>query len=329
MRRLVAFLTIAVLLCSLAVSTPRRAAASANPAAPQAPAITYPLPSGVRFLHNASAATLLSDSTLMTNPASDNLPGVLIFATHNYNPGGLGGQYNDRAVGAYYSPSVSGFGPAGVAGRWALFNEDSATFGENLAYNIMVTPPSDRVFFVTTNLTNTIGGSSVRIDSDWLDGRLDRIPFILHNHSPNGVYAGADITAPLGVNYDALYLQWVIFTEDGSNLPEDVTFNVMVGLPGANVFTHTATGGNISGNTTFIDHPLANGHPDALILVTQNYNPDGIGLGVDNIHHVGVYYDNGLQQWAIYNEDSAGMPVGASFSVLIDEAKIYLPSALN
>ncbi len=328
MRRLAPCLVIAMLLWSTSVSSARPAAAAAQPAAPQAPTVTYPLPAGVRFLHTASAGTLLGDATLMTNPASDNLPGQLVFATHNWNPGGQGGQNNNRGVGTYYSTLIAGLGPAGIPGLWALYNEDSTSFDEGLAYNIMVTPPSDRAFLHTSSVTNTLG-SATYIDSDWLDGRLDRIPFILHNHSPNGVYAGADITAPLAVNYDTLFLKWVIFTEDGSSLPPGVTFNVMVGLPGATVFTHTATVGTLGGNVTFIDHPLANGHPNALVLVTQNYNPDGIGLGVDNNHHVAVFYHTELRQWGIYNEDGADMPLGAGFSVLIDEAQVYLPSVLR
>jgi hypothetical protein len=333
MRRLLSGLTMAVLLCAVSVSRPRPAAAAArlaaNRAAPQAPAITYPLPPGVRFLHTASALNILGDSSTLNNPATTDRPLDLVFATHNWNPGGEGGLYNDHAVGIYYQASVSGLGPAGVTpGRWALFNEGGAAFGEGLAYNIMVTPPSDRAFFHTTNATNTTGGSTY-IDNEWLNGRLDRIPFILHNHSPNSVYAGVDVTAPLGIDYDALQLQWAIFTEDGSALPEGVTFNVMVGLPGATVFTHTASVDNTASNYTYIDRPLANGHPNALILVTQNLNPDGLGFGVINNHHVGVFYDTGAEKWAIYNEDHANIPIGTGFSVLIDEAKLFLPSLLR
>ena len=38
-------------------------------------------------------------------------------------------------------------------------------------------------------------------------------------------------------------------------------------------FVHVATAANITSNWTTIDHPLTNGNPNAIILVTPNWNP--------------------------------------------------------
>src|SRR5918997_4421723 len=61
------------------------------------------------------------------------------------------------------------------------------------------------------------------------------------------------------------------------------------------VFVHRATSENVSANSTYIDNPLTNGNPDAILYVTQNWNPGG-GGGTYNNHPVGVWYDAGRQR---------------------------------
>jgi hypothetical protein len=84
---------------------------------------------------------------------------------------------------------------------------------------------------------------------------------------------------------------------------------------GTPVFIHRAiSGANIVGHYTRIDHPLTNGDPNAILIVTPNWNPGGVG-GVANNHSIGVFYKDG--RWAIFNQDSAAMPDKAAFNVLI------------
>jgi len=70
------------------------------------------------------------------------------------------------------------------------------------------------------------------------------------------------------------------------------------------------------GNATYLDDPLTNGRPGAVVSVTQNWNPGG-GAGVFNDHPVGVFYDEDVDKWAIYNRDGAPMPAGAAFNVAV------------
>nr|MDQ3361174.1 hypothetical protein [Actinomycetota bacterium] len=86
--------------------------------------------------------------------------------------------------------------------------------------------------------------------------------------------------------------------------------------PSDSAFVHRATPENVSDNSTYIDDPRANGHPDALLSVTQNWNPGGDG-GTYNAHPVGVWYDAVAEKWAIANEDRAAMPEGAAFNVVV------------
>lgn len=82
------------------------------------------------------------------------------------------------------------------------------------------------------------------------------------------------------------------------------------------VFIHRATGTNIFGDYTLINHPHCNGNPNAVLLVTQNWNPGGVG-GIYNNHPIGVFYEASSQRWAIFNEDGLVMTTNASFNVLV------------
>jgi hypothetical protein len=92
-------------------------------------------------------------------------------------------------------------------------------------------------------------------------------------------------------------------------------------VSGAGVGTSTAafvqlsSAANISGDNTIINNPLCNGDPNAILLITHNYNPGGSGVTTLYNKHVGVYY-NGFN-WAIYNEDLSNMSTNIAFNVLI------------
>jgi hypothetical protein len=96
-----------------------------------------------------------------------------------------------------------------------------------------------------------------------------------------------------------------------------------IAVPGAGlgtftpVFIHRATAGNTSGQVTVIDNPLTNGDPSAILIVTQNWNPGGVG-GTYNTHPIGVFYNG--SRWAIFNEDLGNLTVNAAFNVLVFKA---------
>ncbi|HZB11132.1 MAG TPA: hypothetical protein VE525_18670 [Rubrobacter sp.] len=83
------------------------------------------------------------------------------------------------------------------------------------------------------------------------------------------------------------------------------------------IFVHRATEENVSQNSTYIDHPTSNGNPDAILVVTPNWNPEG-SPGIYNAHPIGVWYDSEAQRWAVFNQDLADMPVEAGFNVRLD-----------
>ena len=99
-----------------------------------------------------------------------------------------------------------------------------------------------------------------------------------------------------------------------------------VKVSGANkpAFVHQAAAGNSLDNYTCINNPLTNNRPNAVVIVTQNFNPNGTASGVYNNSPVGVYYgtnpSNAVSnnKWCIFNQvTSASIPPNASFNVLV------------
>lgn len=91
-------------------------------------------------------------------------------------------------------------------------------------------------------------------------------------------------------------------------------------------FVHRATTDNSGGHITIIDHPDANGNPNALLTVTPSYNPGG-GSGVYDNHPIGVYYYSG--RWRIFNQDFASIPSGASFNVSVGAGVVHVATSAN
>jgi len=94
---------------------------------------------------------------------------------------------------------------------------------------------------------------------------------------------------------------------------------VYLGIAQDKIFVHTATTSNISisGHITYLDHPDINGNPNAPIVFSHVWNPDGALTGVYNDNIDGLWYDYSTGKWAIYNEDGSPMVNGASFFVYI------------
>ena len=60
--------------------------------------------------------------------------------------------------------------------------------------------------------------------------------------------------------------QWVILNEDGARMPEGAAFNVSVLPLGEPEFVQRATPENVTENWTYVDDPLVNGDPDAILF---------------------------------------------------------------
>jgi len=88
---------------------------------------------------------------------------------------------------------------------------------------------------------------------------------------------------------------------------------------GTPAFVHRATGANIdpSGlHRTTITHPLCDGDPNAILLITHNYNPGNTGNILDT-HPTSVYYNPILLKWQIYHDDFVALTTNSAWNVLV------------
>ncbi|MBA3826183.1 MAG: hypothetical protein H0X24_20070, partial [Ktedonobacterales bacterium] len=114
-------------------------------------------------------------------------------------------------------------------------------------------------------------------------------------------------SAPLGVWWNGS--TWAIFHEDSTPIGLGATFNVSAEIARDglhDLFFHVATSANSVGNYTILDDPALNGNPNAIVIVTQNWNPAGVCACRYNPRYIGVWYTG--SHWAIFNEDATPMP---------------------
>jgi hypothetical protein len=75
----------------------------------------------------AAKANVSGDTVFINNPATNGNPGNVTFATPSYDPGGLGGTYNDIQTGVWYSAAQEG-----------VFDEDGSAPPLHSADNLLI-----------------------------------------------------------------------------------------------------------------------------------------------------------------------------------------------
>ncbi|HVE92427.1 MAG TPA: hypothetical protein VNE62_09050 [Actinomycetota bacterium] len=190
-------------------------------------------------------------------------------------------------------------------------------------------PPAAQTRFMHRAVPTNITDNYTVIDHEASNGNPNAIVYATQVWNPGGG-AGIYNNKSIGVWYTSGF--WAIFNEDGSAMPNGAAFSVDIRIPGASTFVHQAAAANIDGGTTFLDHESVNGNANAVLIVTQNWNPGGSTNGVYNNSAIGVYIrPDG--KWAILNEDLTVMPEGASFNVQVhtagDKVLVHKSSSSN
>ena len=85
------------------------------------------------FVHTATAGNTVLNWTDIDHPLTNVNPGAIILTTQNYNPGGVGGTYNNHPIGVWYD---------GARDKWAVFNQDNVVMPLSSAYNVFVIIPN-------------------------------------------------------------------------------------------------------------------------------------------------------------------------------------------
>jgi hypothetical protein len=278
---------------------PSQSAPARQPGARPGGAPPVPRPGPVTettFLHVASGANSTYDWTDLDHPMTNGNPAALVFATPNWSPHGTGAVYDDHPIGVYYHDN-----------RWSIFHQDQTPIPAGAAFNVHVvsapTPPTALVHSAAP------GTHYTDVDTAAANGRPGALVWITANYNPAFVYD----SHPTGVWYNGG--RWSIFNQDIAAMPAGAAFNVSVGTKTARTtFVHIALAANSNSNYTNLNSPAVNGHPNALILVTPNYNPGGSG-GTYDQHNIGVWYHDGV--WSVFNQDMAAMPPGAGFNIAV------------
>ena len=263
--------------------------------------------SGSAFVHVAAASNTVGGFTDIDNAACNGQPNARVLITRNLSPSGAVGVVNDHPVGVRYRD-----------GKWSICNQDGANMPLGAAFNVHVLDEtSSNAGRHVATAQDISWGNSTAIEYPTTDNNPDAIVFVTpYSESSERL----DDVHHVGVWY--WDTRTLVYYEDRADMPVGATFNTEL-YPGAgsSVFVHTATSANTPAvptgalGCTWIDHPLANGNRDAILLVTHNYNPGGIG-GTYLDGAIAVLYDEQQARWAICNQSGA-MPADAAFNVLV------------
>jgi hypothetical protein len=207
-------------------------------------------------------------------------------------------------------------GPAKSGPAESRTLEDNAIETTNNANNANPDEPANVASFVHTATDENSRGDYTYLGDPNINGDPNAI--VLVEPAPDrGTAEEGAYDHNIGVWYDFRLDRnsWAIFNQDRAAVPAGAAFRVVI-PPASKRFVHRARRANTVGNVTYLDDPLTNGEPDAVLSVTQNWNPGG-GVGVYNDHPVGVLYDEDVERWAVYNRDDAPVPNGTAFNVAV------------
>ncbi len=255
------------------------------------------------FMHTVSASNVGHISTI-TSPITDGDRSLDLFATPNFDAGGIAGPAasNNHAFGSWYS-----------AGHWTLFLQDtSVQMPPNAHFNLFVPREGSGVFRHTATAADTTDWSTQLNDSS-VNNKPDRIVLVNQNYTAGQQYNNH----PVGVDYFAWGGSgfWYITNLDqlgsGGDMPIGAGFSVYAQEPSPNAFRVTQSG--ISSRLT-LDHPLMNDTPCAQIAVTRMFG-GGPAAG-----HFDLDYDPAIKRWEIYSYSP--IAVGVQFNVVVNPAQV-------
>jgi hypothetical protein len=282
-------------------------AAASKPSAPAVRGVT----TATHFIVTATSSNTSGDSVYINNAATNGHPRAFLFITHNHDPGALCGScFNENVpTGVWYDSNNN---------QWAIFNEDASAMQVGEDFNVLVVSGGGSSVFLQRAFSSNTSGDSTYINNAATNGKPTVRLTVTQNYDAFGVCPCVFNNRNIGVWYDNSVGKWAIFNQDQSTPPLHAQFNVLVNSGqsghGTSVL-QTSTGSNTVNESTKINNPLTNGHNNALIFATPNYDPGGVCACAFENHPIGVW-TNGTR-WLVYNEDLANMAIPESFNLLI------------
>lgn len=182
------------------------------------------------------------------------------------------------------------------------------TFFLSLSLSVCI---AQDAMFVHTATAGTIVADLSYIDHPDLNGNPNAKLLVSHSWNPpgsSGIYN--DFTT--GVYYSASESKWGVYNESAASMVEDSSYNVYI-AQGSEVFLHIADLANQGSNSGYsvLNHPDLNNNPNANIILTTYYNPNGLR----NDNNYGLWYDDVDGRWNIYTEDFSDIPLNSAFFV--------------
>jgi hypothetical protein len=185
------------------------------------------IPSGASFSLLASPGTPGGAFTTVQAPNATSyvvtIPGSLgpsevLVATHQWNPPGAPGVYDNHPLALSY-----------LGGAWAVVHADKSAIPASAAFNVVSASAFGVPYVggaVTVATASNTFGDSVLIGDKQTLAQPDAVLFVSSNLSKGGT-----LSCPIGVWYDVSAADWAVFCEDGSAMPLGVAFNVIVTHP--------------------------------------------------------------------------------------------------
>jgi hypothetical protein len=283
--------------------------------ATQAGAIPSPWPTQ-HFTFTSTAGNIAVQSAIIDNFATNDQPGALVFATPNFDIGGVCGCHDSSPTN---TPIGVGYIP-GSPGHWVVFHEDNSAMTVGEEYNILVVPQAMPNVFRKVTSAATDSGDSSYFSNPLTNGNpnakiLVSQVYNTKNSASPGVYNNHNV----GVWYNSTIKEWAVYEEDGSTMPAGLHFNILIGSANTNggkFIVQRSAATNLDGDATEIISTLTDNDPNAFGMATHMYNPGTNPPRYDN-NQAAMWYDSSSNLLTVYNWDEASMAKAESFAVLL------------
>jgi len=267
------------------------------------------------FVHVGTVANVIGDRTEIDHPLLNGNPAKIVIVTAVANPGGgFPRLYPSGQLATQYDAGT---------GRWSIRNLGGSGLVD-YAFNVSCWDRGPNAFLHTTSLANRPTGllHVSRLSRADLDGMPDARLLVTMHIDPSVASTAVANAHHVGAYYHAPDSAWTVFNQDSADLVPNVGFHVVVLPAGLGDWIHVAGAGTINPSDdshSRLDHPDANGAPNAILQLTAVWNPGGIGgIYYDHIHT--LVYEDSESRWYVSTEAGLAnpMPVDASFFVARD-----------
>jgi LPXTG-site transpeptidase (sortase) family protein len=213
------------------------------------------------FVHRATQENSRGDYTYLDDPKLNGDPNAVVLAAPTGARGG-GGDYGHN-VGVWFEPE---------ARKWAIFNQDRAAVPDGATFQVVI--PAEPERFVHRSSPDNASENGTYLDDPLVNGKPDVAPSVTQNWNPGGG-RGVYNDHAVDVRYDADRGAWEVFNEDGSALPEGVSFNVGVPKVALAAGVETVDGGDDIEVPKYRDF-YSEGDPQAPKLISSDSSAGAI-----------------------------------------------------